>query len=124
MKHELIYQLLAAKAQEETAKANRIKAENALSDAVQNNNLEGSKTVQKGNYKVTVTNKISRKLDFGKYQDIRERIPEQAQFVDFKPAINLKKLRHLEATMPELVAECITSSPAKTAVKIEEIKNG
>lgn len=118
---ELCKRLIEAKLAEDAAKRSRIEAENALIAAFGETKTEGSTTRTYGSYKVTVTKKVSRSLDFDAYRALN--LPPDHQFVDMKPAINLKKLRLIEGIDPALVASCVTAKPAKPYVKIEEVKS-
>ena len=75
-------------------------------------------------YKVTVTKKLNRSLDIEAYQSLD--LPENAQFVDFKPSINLKRMRAVEQLEPSIIEACVTVKPAKSTIKIEEeeVKDG
>ncbi|MBT3367772.1 MAG: hypothetical protein HN416_11505 [Nitrospina sp.] len=79
--------------------------------------LEGSQTLPVPGFKLTTTHKLTRKLDYDAYQALD--LPDNLNFVNLKPAIDLFKLRAIEAIDPALVASCITTKPAKTAVKVE-----
>ncbi len=48
-------------------------------------------------------------------------LPENMSFVDLKPTINLKNLRMLERIDPDVVAQCVTTKPAKPSIKIEGV---
>lgn len=120
MKH-LIETFLSAKAAEEAAKQIRLQAEAVLISAVQNDKLEGTKTIKNSGYEVRVTKKLIRKLDYDEYQKIQDSLPEELQFVLMKPDIDLKVLRHLEAVDPKVVSLCVTTKPAKTAVAVKEV---
>ena len=74
--------------------------------------LEGSQTLPVPGFKLTTTHKLTRKLDYDAYQALD--LPDNLNFVNLKPAIDL-----FEAIDPALVASCITTKPAKTAVKVE-----
>lgn len=81
--------------------------------------LEGSTSQKTETYKITVTNKLRRELDYDKYCKMYL-LPEQ-QFVKLVPKINIRILRYVEKIMPDVVADCITTSSAKPHIKIEEI---
>ena len=112
---ELCDSYLAAKAMEVSAKNIRIKAEMALIQAIGPKKLEGTETKATDGFKISVTSKLTRKLDYEAYQGLG------LDFVDMVPKINLTNLRVYEKTNPALVAECITSKPAKTSVKVMEV---
>lgn len=115
--------LQAAKQIENAARVARLDAENHVIELM-GHKLEGSTTESTDHFKVTTTGKLTRSLDAEAYQAIRSDIPDAITPIDYKPALNLKRLRSLQEANPDiykLVATCITEKPAKTAVKIEPI---
>ena len=118
---KLVDNYLNAKIKEEQAKLLRLEAEQKLIDGIGNHQPEGSKSLASNRYKVTVSNKLDRKLDHDKYLTIKDTLPEKLQFVKYKPEINLTALRHLEAVDPSLVAMCITTKFAKPSISIKEV---
>lgn len=118
---QLCKQYLKAKAKEAEAKEARLVIEKEIIANCADAPLEGSKSlVPGGRFKLTVTTKLNRKLDFDAYRAMD--LPENIQFVDLKPAINLKKLRAVEMVDPVLVAACVTTKPAKTSIKVTEVE--
>jgi len=117
--NELALQWQNAKMSEETAKSDRIAVENQIAGLVASKE-EGTDSVQTNHFKITVTSKINRKLDQDSYEQVIDSIPEHLRPVDFKPQINLKKLRTLEAVDPTLPAKFVTTTPGKPTVKITE----
>jgi len=71
---------------------------------------------------LSVTYKVTRKLDYEAYQAIAEGLPEGLQCVDMKPTLNLKSFRALELVDPSLAASFVTESPAKPSISILEAK--
>jgi hypothetical protein len=116
---QLARALLNARYHEHLATAARIKAEDELAYAIGNDKIEGSKTFKNDQVSISVTNRLTRKLDYAAYKKIRDQIPEGCDFVEYQPKINLAKLRHIEATMPALAAQCITTKPAKSSIRAE-----
>lgn len=116
---ELCWRLSAAKADEQAAKEVRLKAEDDLLAALGQQKMEGTTTTATDGYKITVTAKLTRKLDYDRYQQMG--LPENLQFVKYKPEIDLKRLRAIEMVDPALVASCVTVAPAKPAIKLEEV---
>lgn len=116
---ELCMKFMEAKAKEAAAKEERLKAEAELVSAVQPEKLEGTETRVTDGFKVSVTNKLSRSLDYEAYKAME--LPDNMQFVDFKPSINLKHLRMIERLDPALVTQCVTVKPAKPSIKVEEV---
>lgn len=118
---ELINNYLQVKAIEEQAKQARLEAESKLIQAVQNDKPEGTKTITDSGFKVSVSNKLTRKLDHDAYLRIVDGLPEGCKFVTYKPEISVTILRHLEAVDPKLAALCVTSKPAKPSIEIKEV---
>jgi hypothetical protein len=119
---DLIAAYLAAKQKEDAAKAIRLDAEYNLIRAIGNDKTEGAKSIQTPTHKITVTNKVTRSLDYPAYQSIENTLPEGLRFVDYKPEINATKLRHVEAVDPAIIAACITMKPAKPSVSVKEVQ--
>ena len=80
---------------------------------------EGTDTKKTEQFKITVTSKLSRSLDYSVYQGIEDTIPEGFRCVKMKPEIDLKKLRLMDDVKPGFSAQFITTKPATPAVKIE-----
>ena len=110
--------LFAAKLTMELAKDEVLRIEKLILDYAPEK-LEGSQTLHPTGFKITITHKLTRKLDYDTYQALD--IPENIQFVNLKPSIDLPRLRTIERIDPVLVAQCVTVKPAKTAIKIEEV---
>jgi len=105
---------------ETAAKESRVKIEAALAGLIATKE-EGTDTLETDAYKVTVTNKLTRDLDYPAYQSIEEGLPVGLRCVVMKPALDIKKLRALELADPSLPALFISTKPAKASVKIEPI---
>ncbi len=116
---EICQKFMEAKAREAAAKEERLRVEAELLAAIKPEKLEGTETRATDGFKVSVTTKLSRSLDYEKYRSMD--LPENMAFVDLKPAINLKNLRMIERLDPALVAQCVTTKPAKPSIKIEEV---
>jgi len=116
---EICQKYLEAKAAESAAKEERLKAEAELLEAVKPSKIEGTETKATDGFKVSVTSKLSRKLDLDAYKAMD--LPGNMAFVDFKPAINLKNLRMMERMDPTIVAQCVTVKPSKPTIKVEEV---
>jgi len=116
---DLCQALVLAKASEQAAKEKRLKAEADLLAAFNPSKDEGTETRATDGFKVSVTTKLTRKLDYGAYQELQ--LPENMSFVDLKPSINLKNLRAIERLDPALVSRCITTKPSKPAIKVEGV---
>ena len=116
MLQDLCGDLIAAKARMEEVKNEILKIEHLILDFAPEK-LEGSQTLPTPGFKLTLTHKVSRKLDYAAYQALD--LPESMEFVTLKPSIDLFKLRAIERLDPAMVAQCVTVKPAKTAVKVE-----
>ena len=97
------------------AAKDRIEAEEAIIDMMNVTKWEGTTTKAIDGFKIAVTTKLTRKLDYDVYKTL------DFDFVDMVPKINLTKLREAEKNYPATVADCITSKPAKAAVKVTEV---
>lgn len=116
---KLCQALILAKSREQAAKEERLRAESALIEAFNPTKEEGTETRATDGFKISVTSKLSRKLDYGAYQELQ--LPENMSFVDLKPSVNLKNLRMIERLDPALIAKCVTTKPAKPTVKVEGV---
>lgn len=89
---------------------------------------EGSVTMKGASYKVSITYGFNRTIDAAALSAIKTSMPPALfeQAIDYKPAINLKGLRHLQSNEPDAyaaLAQAITARPAKPSVKIESIQS-
>ena len=115
---KLCGELLEAKEAERIAKDNRLELERQILEK-SSLKLEGSASQIVGPFKLTTTGKLTRTLNHEAYLSLG--LPENLSFVDYKPSINLKRLRAIEMVDPALAATCITMKPGKTSVKVEVI---
>ena len=111
---------------EDRAKENRLQSELKLIELFGFNKLEGSQTIKTddGNYKISFTAKLDRKLDEDAYRAIEHNLPDNMRPVRVKLELDTKGIKWMEENAPDayaLVAPCITTKPAKTAVKVEFI---
>ena len=116
---DLCMKYMEAKAAEAAAKEERLRAEAELLAVVKPSKLEGTETKATDGFKVSITTKLNRSLDFDAYRAMD--LPENMAFVDLKPSINLKSLRMIERLDPALVAQCVTVKPAKPSIKVQEV---
>ena len=124
-----ITQLMKVKAEENELKVQRIKLEEEIEDILWNKPgvLEGSVSSKnkEETLKITVTRKLDRKLDEKLYEQHKDDLPEGVDPVDMKPKLSIKRLKAIQEANPGAYDICtyfITTKPAKTAVKIEEVK--
>jgi hypothetical protein len=113
--------LLRAKNAEKKAKDWRIAVEREIEKLIPGE-IEGTTNQEIDGYKISVTRKLTRSLDHSSYLTVKDSLPIQP--VDYKPSINLKNLRHLEAIDPALTAIFITTKPTKANVKVKEVESG
>ena len=110
-----------AKRKEEAARDERVEIEERIVELT-GHKEEGSETHKAGEYKVTVTGKLTRKLDAEAWAQIEARIPEELRPVSYVPKLETKGLRYLEEKEPDvyrMVAQAIETKPAKTAVQVK-----
>ncbi len=113
-----------AKQAEDQAKKTRTEIEQQMLEVLAFNKPEGSETIKTDTFKVTLTGKLNRKLDTHKWEQVKESIPPQLNPVEESISYKIidKGIRYLEANEPDtykLIAPCLTTTPAKTAVKVE-----
>lgn len=115
---------LVWKTEEDWARSFRLKAEKALLKLIPLNMPEGTSTLKQGDYKITLTANLNRALDADAYHAIVDQIPVDLRPVRYKAELDLKGIRYLENNEPDtyaLIAPCITTKPAKAAVKVEAL---
>ena len=83
---------------------------------------EGTDNAEAGPYRITVTSKLNRALDYEAYRAVEAEIPEGLRCVKLKPEIDLKALRAMDMARPGFSARFVTTKPAKASVKIEEME--
>lgn len=118
---ELAGQWRAAKRAEERARDERVTIEQQIITFT-GCKEEGSKTHEAGDFKITVTGKLNRKLDLPVWNDIESRIPEGLRPVTYKPSLDTKGLRYLENNEPDIyrmIAGAIETKPAKPSVTVK-----
>ena len=118
-----------AKRNEDNANKLRVQIEQQMIAAAAFTKLEGSQTLKNDAVKVTFTAKLMKKLDVKKWLDIKPRLPEAFQrvvketsIIDYK--LDQKGMDYLRDNAPDSfaqVAEAITVTPTKTAVKVERL---
>lgn len=115
---ELAQQWLDAKRREREANADRIKIEEQIVSALGKRD-EGAQSHKIDGFKITVTGKVTRKMDWDKWELVKDQIPEQLRPVKLKPELDDKGVKYLQANEPEVYRLLpITVTPAKTGVEI------
>ena len=125
MEAELIdviaYRIVDLKKREAELAAERKEREDELAKLIATKE-EGSETQKTKRFKITVTSKLKRTLDYHAYQAVEERIPDNFRCVKLKPDLDLKALRLMDAANPGFSAHFITTEPTRATVKVEEMQ--
>ena len=115
---------LEAKRREDEAIEARRKIEKEITEAL-NKKDEGSITHKVGDYKVTLTQPIYRKVDMAIWETIKDSIPMEAWPIKVKIEVVDAGCRWLIENRPDLwkiAATAITATPGKIGVKV--VSNG
>lgn len=116
---------LKAKEDEQAAKDRRTAIESQIIEQV-GAKEEGTTTAKGVTYKVKTVGGLNHKLDDEAIKNDWQAIPaELQQCFKFKCQLDKRLFRSVESLRDDLIpiaAKYITSTPAKTAIKIEEIK--
>ena len=118
----LAFELKKAKALEASAREKRVQIEEQILAAV-GVKEEGSQTSTGNFFKVTTTGKLTRKLDEKVWRSISGQFNGEAP-IRTKLDVDTRKLKKLAVDNPELfqvALTAITTKPAKSAVKIDEV---
>ena len=116
---ELAADWLRAKAEESAANKRRIQIEEHIV-ALTGKRDEGSKTVDAPGFKITVTGKISRRMDWDKWEQVKGQIAPQLWPVKMKPELDEKGVKWLQQNEVEIYAMLpIEVKPAKTAIEVK-----
>ncbi len=113
---------IEAKRREEEAKKARVKIEDELSAALEKK-TEGSITHKIGDYKVTLTQPIYRKIDEAKWHEVKTNIQHDLWPIKHKIEVDDVGVRFLVEHMPDiwgLIADAFTVTPGKVGVKVTE----
>lgn len=115
---------LAAKAAEDTAKAERYRIEKDIAALLPAKD-EGTAHADLDGLKLAVTYKLTRKVDADKLQQGWNTLPATVQAAfSWKPDVSITQLRALEKAAPQDYAtalQFITTSPAnKPSIKVEQ----
>jgi hypothetical protein len=112
-----------AKNEEIAANKRRVEIEEELLSFI-TSKTEGSESHQVGPYKVTLTGRLNRKVDWDMLPKLG--IPEDMLPLKHKPELDLKGLRYLESNEPEFYnafCKALTIEPAKTSVTVIRNEN-
>lgn len=112
---------LRAKGEEAAANKRRVEIESQLVELIGKKD-EGSKTQEVGNFKITTTGKVTRKMEWDKWASIKEQIPANLHPIKTKEELDEKGVKWLKENQPEFYNLLpITVTPAKTAIDIKVI---
>lgn len=118
---EIAEELFAAKQAEREANEKRVALEEELI-GILGQKEEGAQTHHVGDYKITITGKLNRKIDWDMFDStIAARIPESMHPVKIKRELDETGVKYLANNEPQLykvLASALTIKPAKTAVTI------
>lgn len=121
MLKELAAAWLAAKKEEDAANRRRIEIEDQIV-ALTGKKDEGARTHRTDGFKVTVTGKVTRKMDWAAWEKVKGRIQANLRPIKTKEELDEKGVKYLQANEPEIYALLpITVTPAKTAIDVKEI---
>ena len=83
---------------------------------------EGSQTTESGNYKITITGKLTRKMDWDKWEQVKSQIAPALHPVKTKLELDETGVKYLKLNEPEVYALLpIEVKPAKTSVDVKVI---
>lgn len=123
-------ELDAAKLTEHEATLARLAAEIAVLALTGELNPEGTQKFEDGGgWIATIQTSVRRAVDADKLAAIATKIPEAIgkRLIRWKPELDTRELRYVQANEPELyaiVATAIEAKPAKPQVKVERVKEG
>lgn len=117
---ELCQKWLAAKARERQAADERAKIE-AQMVALTGQKTEGSQTHDAGDgFKVVVKGVMNRKMDWDKWDQVKDQIPAELRPVKMKPTLDETGVKWLQENRVDLYALLpITATPGKTGIEIK-----
>lgn len=110
-----------AKAAEAAARDRRIAAEETII-GILGVKEEGTTSEKTEYFAVKTVGKLNRTLDTAAWESVRGDVPEGLAPIEYKPALDLKRLRALETANPKvfaIVAAAIITKPAKPSVSVD-----
>ena len=122
-----IRHLEAAKIEESAATIRRLDAESALLAIIGDLPAEGTFRHSAGGLTAIVQTSVRRTVDQSKLLEVAPYIPEaiRNRLIRWKPDLDTHELRYIESNEPrlyEIVAEAVTTKPAKPSIRIEPTK--
>jgi hypothetical protein len=120
--NELASMWLAAKKQEENATEDRRDIEDHIKKlATIAENLEGTETVEPGQYVIKIVGRIDRKVDGDKVQELAAEhglTDHLAKLFRWKPELNMSAWKAADETITKPLAGAITAKPGRPSFKI------
>jgi hypothetical protein len=113
---------LEAKRAENKARDKRIEIEAQLAEAFEVP-TEGTKTQGTENYKVTVGQPITRKLDVDAWDKVKGKVPMSLHPVKVSVTADAAGCKYLAQERPDVwkaIAPAFTATPGKVSIKVEE----
>ena len=120
--NELAQMWLRAKQQEEDATADRRDIEDHIKKlATIAENLEGTETIEPGQYEIKIVGRIDRKVDGDKVQELAAEFgltDHLAKLFRWKPEINMAIWKAADESITKPLAAAITAKPGRPSFKI------
>jgi hypothetical protein len=120
--NELASMWLAAKKQEEDATADRRDIEDNIKKlATIAENLEGTETIEPGQFEIKIVGRIDRKVDGDKVQELAAEFgltDHLAKLFRWKPEINMAIWKAADESITKPLAGAITAKPGRPSFKI------
>ena len=114
---------LEAKRAEGQANRQRLAIEKQIADALEVKS-EGSITHTLGNYKVTLTQLVSRKLDFDAWMKVKHHCPDSLHPIKVSLTADVAGVKWLIDKKPGIwsqISDAFTTKPGKVGVKVEQL---
>jgi hypothetical protein len=120
---DLCNQWLEAKKAEAVANKRRVELENQIVELTGKRD-EGSQTHSFTGFKVTVTGKVTRKMDWKAWESVKAQIDPQIHPVKYKPELDEKGVKWLQENKPDVYALLpMEVKPAKTSVEVKVVES-
>ena len=120
--NELASMWLAAKKQEEDATADRRDIEDNIKKLANiAENLDGTETVEPGQFEIKIVGRIDRKVDGDKVQELAAEFgltDHLAKLFRWKPEINMAIWKAADESITKPLAGAITAKPGRPSFKI------
>lgn len=123
---ELAAALVDAKRRESDAKIYRQAIEDQIIELV-GTKPEGTTKASGERFELATTGKITRTVDEAVVANLRDKVPGPLfdRLFSYSPKLNLREYRYIEQHEPDyfaLVAQAVTSKPAKASVSVKETR--